>query len=83
MVKYLRAYNVLKAYSDFQSEMFMQIGKLGVQIAELPEIDIIHCGECKHYGTEDDYDMCRLTRILRDDDWFCADGEKKDDNNRY
>ena len=43
----------------------------------LPTIDIVTCRDCKHYGTEDDYNMCNLTRILRDDDWFCADGERR------
>lgn len=49
--------------------------KLYADIFNMSIIDIVHCRDCKHYGTEDDYDMCKLTRILHDDDWFCADGE--------
>lgn len=53
--------------------------KLKKRIAELEEeTGIVRCRDCKHYGTEDDYDMCKLTRILHDDDWFCAYGERNE-----
>lgn len=35
------------------------------RIADLPSIDLVTCAECRH--------DCKVR-----DDWFCADGERKD-----
>ena len=50
-------------------------------MANLPRIDIVHCGECVKANTEDcshsywddDWDEWRVG--YKGDDWFCADGE--------
>lgn len=44
-------------------------------ISELPTIEIVHCGECKHY-TAKEY-LCEFMQNTEGDDWFCADGERK------
>lgn len=44
--------------------------ELKKRIAELEEIDIVHCGECYFYP------RCR-EGISLDSNWFCADGERK------
>ena len=36
------------------------------KIADLPSIDLVLCGECLH--------DCKVR-----DDWYCADGERKED----
>ena len=43
--------------------------------------DIIHCGECKHRDPEDHKCDCGhdiLWQLPRDDEWYCADAERKE-----
>lgn len=44
-------------------------------ITDMPTIEIVHCGECKHY-TAKEY-LCDFMQNTEGDDWFCADGERK------
>ena len=42
--------------------------------------EIIHCGECKHRDPEDKKCDCGhdiIWQLPRDDDWFCADAERR------
>lgn len=42
--------------------------------------ELIRCGECKHRDPEDHKCDCGhdiLWQLPRDDDWFCADGERE------
>lgn len=42
--------------------------------------DIIHCGECKHRDPEDHKCDCGhdiLWQLPREDEWYCADAERK------
>ena len=44
--------------------------------------DIIHCGECKHRDPEDKKCDCGhdiLWQLPRDDEWYCADAERRTD----
>ena len=44
------------------------------------EPEIIHCGECKHRDPEDKKCDCGhdiIWQLPRDDDWFCADAERR------
>jgi hypothetical protein len=54
-------------------------------LAEAPTIDavpVVRCGECKHRFVDGDnvrYNVCTLNHNkVQPDDWFCADGERKD-----
>lgn len=70
----------------------VQIGfEAGLQaIVSMPTINIVHCGECKHRReyTEHDrkhdeyvtYAYCTQKQRYHGDDWFCANGERKNDN---
>lgn len=62
-------------------------------IAELPIVrqpEIVRCKDCKHrptypeaYGAEINGKWCywcELHRAWKHDDWFCADGERRDDD---
>ena len=45
--------------------------------------ELVRCGECKHSKIKHQwnaemYNECELTRRRVEDDWFCADGERKD-----
>lgn len=53
----------------------------------LPEIhaadvvEVVRCGECKHSAVDfEDRRYCKLVTYYNHvpDDWFCADGERKD-----
>ena len=44
------------------------------QINGMPTEDIVRCYECKHYN----YGDCVIMKFrARDEDFFCADGERK------
>jgi hypothetical protein len=43
------------------------------KIADLPSIDLVRCGECKRHST------CTRYRQTKNDDWFCADGERSEE----
>ena len=45
--------------------------------------ELVRCGECKyckikHQWNAEPYNECELTRRCAEDDWFCADGERKE-----
>ena len=44
--------------------------------------EIIHCGECKHRDPEDHKCDCGhdiIWQLPRDDKWYCADAERRTD----
>ena len=44
---------------------------------------VVRCKDCKHRDPEDKKCDCGHAiqwQLPRDDDWFCADGERKDDD---
>ena len=63
-------------FTDLCEAVEIAIQALSVQ----PEI--IRCKECKHRDPEDnkcDSGHFILWQLPRDDDWFCADGERRTD----
>lgn len=56
----------------------------------MPTIGIVHCRECKHRREYTEYDRkhdeyvtyayCTQKQRYHDDDWFCADGERRSDD---
>lgn len=59
MAKYIdkdKAYKIVLHYGSYVASN---------KIADMPSIDLVLCGECKH--------DCKVR-----DDWFCADGERKE-----
>lgn len=50
------------------------------RIAEIPD-GLIRCKDCKHLGENDGYYFCNEIGIAFGDkpNWFCADGEVKND----
>ena len=51
----------------------------GVPLTE-PAKELIRCRDCKHSKSYQNGTMfgCEFGNGLREPDWFCADGEKKD-----
>ena len=50
------------------------------QIKNLPVMEIITCGECKHRDPEDKKCDCGhdiIWQLPRGDDWYCADAERR------
>ena len=47
------------------------------RIADLPSIDLVTCGECKHRKDSIQCPLCS-EGIETADDWFCADGARKE-----
>ena len=50
--------------------------------------EIVRCKDCKHRELDEGFYVCKLDtgdlyelgRNAEDDNWFCADGERKEDN---
>ena len=45
-------------------------------------VPVVRCKDCKHRDPEDKKCDCGHAiqwQLPRDDDWFCSDGERKDD----
>ena len=40
--------------------------------------ELILCKDCKHHGSENCPLFTDAVEFVTDDDWFCADGERKD-----
>ena len=48
-----------------------------------PEQELIRCQDCKHRDPEDGKCECGHAirwQLKRPDDWFCADGERREDD---
>ena len=39
---------------------------------------IVRCKECKHLGYTSSHWFCKLLNRCVDEDWFCADGDRKE-----
>lgn len=51
-------------------------------IPAVDAVEVVRCKDCKHCDPEDKKCDCGhaiLWQLPRDDDWFCADGERRDD----
>lgn len=70
-------------------ERIKQIGKdkdpyvlsIRQSVREIPAVDaveVVRCGECKHYNAGFEC-LIEGYGIVRSRDWFCADGERRDD----
>ena len=52
------------------------------EIIDRPQ-ELVRCKDCKHFDKSFSYcatrGYCDISSIRHEDDWFCADGEKKDE----
>ena len=76
--------NIKKGATFPQRQWFDGMAQAQSILENLPSAqpDIIHCGECKHRDPEDKKCDCGhdiLWQLPRDDKWYCADAERKDD----
>ena len=76
MAKYVdkdKAYRIVLHYGSYVASN---------KIADMPSIDLVLCGECKHRFVDGDnvrFNVCELNHNkVQSDDWFCADGERKE-----
>lgn len=42
--------------------------------------NVVRCKECKFWYKDECSHLCKITGDLHPANWFCADGEQKDDN---
>lgn len=62
--------------------------EVAMAVENAPTIDavpVVRCRDCKHCDPEDKRCDCGhaiLWQLPMDDDWFCADGEGRDDEDR-
>lgn len=70
-----KAYRIVLHYGSYVAS---------AKIAEMESIDIVRCGECKHYnmsvpfGAKPDAVVIGCPFHPNDPEWFCADGERKE-----
>ena len=82
MSKYISIEFILNETDEFSYENGVLHGLSG---NSAPSIDIVRCRECVKANTEDcshsywDEDWCEWRADYKGDDWFCADGERKED----
>lgn len=54
------------------------------RLKTLPQIEIVRCRECKHRFVDGEnvrFNVCELNHNkVQSDDWFCADGERRCEN---
>lgn len=63
------AYKIVLHYGSYAAS---------AKIADLPSIDLVRCKECKHYNAGFEC-LVEGYGIERDPDWFCADGERREE----
>lgn len=88
--------DALEAKLEEQRKLYIDMDMKGAEhllvhdvlhhVWEAPTIDavqVIRCKDCKHRDPEDKKCDCGHDiqwQLPRDDDWFCADGERKDND---
>ena len=70
MSKWIDAEWLLNFVAEFPDHYTLTVGNLRAVVNDAPSIDIVRCKECKH---REEYPC----KVYHDDDWFCADGERK------
>lgn len=46
--------------------------------SECDAVHVVRCKDCKHLGCTNSHWFCKWQNRCVDEDWFCADGERKD-----
>lgn len=74
------------AMIDRAEQTVMTFNECGLRIKEAPTVDAVpvRCKDCKHRDPEDRKCDCGhdiMWQLPRGDDWYCADGERKDGGN--
>lgn len=64
-------------------EVIMAYSGEGEDLHDLKKVgDLVRCRECKHRDPEDKKCDCGhdiVWQLPRDDNWYCADGERKEE----
>lgn len=64
------------------SEILMDIKSVKAWLTEADYVPVVRCKDCKHWNPNG-IGICKLHDIrptpLMMDNWFCADGERRDD----
>ena len=71
---------VFSTNSDYLTGYICALSATEGIIAELPDVDVVEvvrCKDCKYYMTI----HCTCDGCCISDDWYCADGERKDNEN--
>lgn len=71
-----------KVYSDERHEKVVPVA----EIDWMPTVDavqVVRCGQCSHSEVckmdEGDVRYCHIFEMQTEDDYYCADGDRKDD----
>lgn len=62
----------------------VHLERIEQEFDDVPTIDaveVVHCKDCKHRDPENKICDCGndiVWQLQRDDDWYCADGERTD-----
>lgn len=54
-----------------------QVRELIEQAELVDAVEVVHCRDCKWWDVDSDCIFCEYGRVPKDD-WFCADGERRD-----
>ena len=67
ILDYVGTEGIQRATTQFDKDCKQNVIEL---LLRQPSIDIVRCGECKH---REEYPC----KVYHDDDWYCANGERK------
>ena len=74
-----------QAYNAHFLDAAVRLGSVYREMEEIPAADVVEvvrCGECKHWKRiRNDCILasCELYELVRSEDFFCADGERRND----
>ena len=89
MSRHIDAEWLMNFFTDIPDNFTLTIGNLRATVNEAPSIDIVHCGECKHFHKEGITDKSYYCKQFHDrngywrdvnPDGFCSYGQKGDEN---
>ena len=87
-IKRSDALKVIETANSIASGLLEATMKLCVtmdRIAAADVVEVVRCKDCEYWKTDwkpnnvaDGYHFCTVVGLVRGEDWFCADGERKD-----
>lgn len=78
--------DIMKLLPDANTEAYKRGWNDAIDtVAECaPVVEVVRCKDCKHCFVDGDddwrYNVCYFNRNMVHDDWFCADGERREND---
>ena len=77
MSRYIDA-DAIEYHEVFEGDEFVRVA-YGDDIDELPTVDAVEVVRCKNCSKKEYCRASNVWAVLPSDDWFCADGKRRED----